>query len=329
MYIQLALGSISQCNWPISGGVLETSVVARAGDDLLCPSLLYLLGHSLQLTCDTCTAGTATGSGVAPPAGAAAHSQLTLHRPPPPPPPPPPPSPSPVSVSDATVAAATDQRSHRRAVFSASVPGFSHRLSYCRPSIAAAVGSPCWCCYHYRLSGYWLPAPLFKAKYALSRQLSRVTPSSYTAVCFSPPQKTANTVPLHTYQRMFFASAIAATDKWPFFRPKRRKQAFIGSRNKRPSSAVLLPDAVARWRGRRALPQSPFGRHEVNIAEKRLPSAIPITGRRFTHVFGQCIVCCIAFRLLYRIIVICSRFCWCILYWFWTVWAIFTAPKNC
>ena len=81
-----------------------------------------------------------------------------------------------------------------------------------------------------------------------------------------------------------------------------------------PSSAVLLPDAVARWRGRRALPQSPFGRHEVNIAEKRLPSAIPITGRRFTHVFGQCIVCCIAFRLLYRIIVICSRFCWCILY---------------
>ena len=37
--------------------------------------------------------------------------------------------------------------------------------------------------------------------------------------------------------------------KWPFFRPKRRKQAFIGSRNKRPSSAVLLPDAVARWRG--------------------------------------------------------------------------------
>ena len=56
--------------------------------------------------------------------------------------------------------------------------------------------------------------------------------------------------------------------KWPFFRPKRRKQAFIGSRNKRPSSAVLLPDAVARWRGRRALPQSPFGRHEVNIAEK-------------------------------------------------------------
>ena len=30
---------------------------------------------------------------------------------------------------------------------------------------------------------------------------------------FSPPQKTANTVPLHTYQRMFFASAIAATDK--------------------------------------------------------------------------------------------------------------------
>ena len=131
---------------------------------------------------------------------------------------------------------------------------------------------------------------------------------------FSPPQKTANTVPLHTYQRMFFASAIAATDKWPFFRPKRRKQAFIGSRNKRPSSAVLLPDAVARWRGRRTLPQSPFGRHEVNIAEKRLPSAISITGRRFTHVFGQCIVCCIAFRLVYRIIVICSRFCWCILY---------------
>ena len=31
---------------------------------------------------------------------------------------------------------------------------------------------------------------------------------------FSPPQKTANTVPLHTYQRMFFASAIAATDKY-------------------------------------------------------------------------------------------------------------------
>ena len=55
-----------------------------------------------------------------------------------------------------------------------------------------------------------------------------------------------------------------------FFRPKRRKQAFIGRQNKRPSSAVLLPDAVARWRGRRALLQSPFGRHEVNIAEKRL-----------------------------------------------------------
>ena len=33
---------------------------------------------------------------------------------------------------------------------------------------------------------------------------------------FSPPQKTANTVPLHTYQRMFFASAIAATDKYHF-----------------------------------------------------------------------------------------------------------------
>ena len=62
--------------------------------------------------------------------------------------------------------------------------------------------------------------------------------------------------------------------KWPFFRPKRRKQAFIGSRNKRPSSAVLLPDAVARWRGRRALPQSPFGRHEVNIAEKRLDKSV-------------------------------------------------------
>ena len=30
---------------------------------------------------------------------------------------------------------------------------------------------------------------------------------------FHRPQKTANTVPLHTYQRMFFASAIAATDK--------------------------------------------------------------------------------------------------------------------
>ena len=76
-------------------------------------------------------------------------------------------------------------------------------------------------------------------------------------------------------QRMFFASAIAATDKWHFFRPKRRKQAFIGSRNKRPSSAVLLPDAVARWRGRRALPQSPFGRHEVNIAENVYPPPSP------------------------------------------------------
>ena len=129
-----------------------------------------------------------------------------------------------------------------------------------------------------------------------------------------PPKKNDNTVPLHTYQRMVFASAIAATDKCCFFRPKRRKQAFIGRQNKRPSSAVLLPDAVARWRGRRVLLQSPFGCHEVNFAEKRLPSAIPITGRRFTHVFEQCTVCCIAFRLLYRIIVICSRFCWCILY---------------
>ena len=62
---------------------------------------------------------------------------------------------------------------------------------------------------------------------------------------------------------------------------------------------MLLPDAVAI--GRRALPQSPFGRHEVNFAEKRLPSAFPITGRRFIHVSEQCIVCCIAFRLLYRI----------------------------
>ena len=59
-----------------------------------------------------------------------------------------------------------------------------------------------------------------------------------------------------------------------FFPTKRRKQAFIGSRNKRPSSAVLLPDAVARWRGRRALPQSPFGRREVNIAEKRLDKSV-------------------------------------------------------
>ena len=88
-----------------------------------------------------------------------------------------------------------------------------------------------------------------------------------------------------------------------FFRPKRRKQAFIGRQNKRPSSAVLLPDAVTRWRGRRAFPQSPLGCHEVNIAEKRLPSAIPITGRRFIHVSEQCIVCCIAFRLLYCITV--------------------------
>ena len=30
---------------------------------------------------------------------------------------------------------------------------------------------------------------------------------------FHRPQKNANTFPLHTYQRMFFASAIAATDK--------------------------------------------------------------------------------------------------------------------
>ena len=41
----------------------------------------------------------------------------------------------------------------------------------------------------------------------------------------------------------------------------------------------------------------------MNIAEKRLPSAIPITGRRFIHVSEQCIVCCIAFRLLYCITV--------------------------
>ena len=119
---------------------------------------------------------------------------------------------------------------------------------------------------------------------------------------------------------MFFASAIAATDKWPFFRPKRRKQAFIGRQNKRPSSAVLLPDAVTRWRGRRAFTQSPLGCREVNIAEKRLPFAIPITGRRFIHVSEQCIVCCIAFRLLYCItvsvhdsVVVCytdSGLCW-------------------
>ena len=31
--------------------------------------------------------------------------------------------------------------------------------------------------------------------------------------CFHRPKKTANTFPLHTYQRMFFVSAIAATDK--------------------------------------------------------------------------------------------------------------------
>ena len=41
----------------------------------------------------------------------------------------------------------------------------------------------------------------------------------------------------------------------------------------------------------------------MNIAGKRLPSAIPITGRRAIHVSEQCIVCCIAFRLLYRITV--------------------------
>ena len=41
----------------------------------------------------------------------------------------------------------------------------------------------------------------------------------------------------------------------------------------------------------------------MNIAEKRLPSAIPITGRCVIHVSEQCIVCCIAFRLLYRITV--------------------------
>ena len=40
----------------------------------------------------------------------------------------------------------------------------------------------------------------------------------------------------------------------------------------------------------------------MNIAEKRLPSAIPITGRRFIHVSEQCIVCCIAFRLLYIVL---------------------------
>ena len=69
-------------------------------------------------------------------------------------------------------------------------------------------------------------------------------------------------------------SKSSAEDKWPFFRPKRRKQAFIGRQNKCPSSAVLLPDDVARWRGRRALRQSPFGRHEVNVAEKRLEKSV-------------------------------------------------------
>ena len=59
-----------------------------------------------------------------------------------------------------------------------------------------------------------------------------------------------------------------------FFRPKRRKQAFIGRQNKRPSSAVLLPDAVTRWRGRRAFTESPLGCHEVNIAEKRLAKSV-------------------------------------------------------
>ena len=44
--------------------------------------------------------------------------------------------------------------------------------------------------------------------------------------------------------------------KMAFFRPKRRKQTFIGRQNKLPSSDVLLPDAVARWRGRHAFPQS-------------------------------------------------------------------------
>ena len=51
----------------------------------------------------------------------------------------------------------------------------------------------------------------------------------------------------------------------------------------------------------------------MNIVEKRLPSTIPITGRRFIHVSEQCIVCCIAFRLLYCItvsvhdyVVVCS-----------------------
>ena len=84
-----------------------------------------------------------------------------------------------------------------------------------------------------------------------------------------------------------------------FFRPKRRKQAFIGSRNKRPSSAVLLPDAVARWRGRRALPQFPFGRHEVNIAEKRLDKSVYLSR-------NGVVLCCIGAVPSYQVSLHCG-----------------------
>ena len=60
----------------------------------------------------------------------------------------------------------------------------------------------------------------------------------------------------HLHSWAFHTAFQNNRPKMAFFRPKRRKQAFIGRQNKRPSSAVLLPDAVARWRGRRALLQS-------------------------------------------------------------------------
>ena len=114
----------------------------------------------------------------------------------------------------------------------------------------------------------------------------------------------------------FFASAIAATDKWPFFRPKRRKQAFIGRQNKRPSTfwcQMLLPDDVRASHAPSGL-RSPLGCHEVNIAEKRFtlrhPHHRPSCYSCIRTVY--CMLYCFSAAISYYCI--CSRFCWCILY---------------
>ena len=63
---------------------------------------------------------------------------------------------------------------------------------------------------------------------------------------FHRPQKNRQYSPITHISECFLLARLRRRINGPFFRPKRRKQAFIGRQNKRPSSAVMLPDAVTR-----------------------------------------------------------------------------------